>query len=185
LSSSDRTAILRLYAARTTTRGAASIAVASPTFSVVGDQGNASSELSNVGDTTTSNQHQGLLPQLFNQLDVDQSNSLTADEVSESVWESFSALDGNADGGVTLKELKVDRAVLLDGLFAAFDENSDGVLSTDEIPESVADRLQDGDTDADGTISKEEFSDLNDQRTRCGNLGSLISGLLRRRTGRF
>ncbi len=112
------------------------------------------------------------LEDLFARADANEDGILTEDELPSPLWERLSGADTDSSGGITLEELTAfkpegrphgrphdghvghgDRDPL-----RRFDENNDGLLTQDELPEEVWDRISAADTDGDGTISAEELA---------------------------
>jgi Ca2+-binding EF-hand superfamily protein len=104
----------------------------------------------------------------FARLDEDENEVLTEDELPERLWDRLSSADTDGDGGITLEELTSftpDRGrhgpphhghgggAALD----RFDEDGDGLLIEDELPEELWERISAADTDGDGAISAEEL----------------------------
>jgi EF hand len=65
----------------------------------------------------------------------------------------FEATDLNDDGTVDREEY---HRRMMDTLYFA-DDDKDGVLTTDELPDAEPGRFEAADTDADGTVSTDEF----------------------------
>lgn len=106
---------------------------------------------------------------LFARLDTDGDGALTEDELPAELWGRLSAADTNGDGGITLDELIAfkpeDRphgprpGGNCDGvLFDRLDQNDDGLLAQDEVPEKLWERILAADTDEDGLISSAELA---------------------------
>jgi len=108
---------------------------------------------------------------LIEKFDENGSTELTENEVPERLWERLSKADANGNGAVTLEELKETRAQMGDkprgpaALFERFDEDSDGTLTQDELPERAAEHLMQLDADGDGALTPEELAAAG------GNLG--------------
>ncbi len=105
-------------------------------------------------------------------------NGLSADEVSERVWERFSAADGadgtEADGAVTQEELEAHREALraerFDAAFARLDTDESGGITVDEVSERRWERISVADTGGgedgapDGVVTQDELQTLRDAR---------------------
>jgi len=106
---------------------------------------------------------------ILQKLDANQDGKLTEDELPESVAERIMQADADGDGAVTKEELEQARPGRgggpggpggpggVEGLFAALDKNGDGVLTEDEVPEKLADKLAAADANGDGQVTKEEL----------------------------
>ena len=97
----------------------------------------------------------------FAEFDANEDGVLTVDEVPEALWEHLVRADVNGDGSITPEELA---ALRLDHRshdpFAEFDANEDGVLTVDEVPESLWEHLVRADADGDGSITPAELAAL-------------------------
>ncbi len=106
---------------------------------------------------------------LFARADKNEDGVLTEDEVPPQIWERLSEADTDSSGDVTLEELTAFKPEggphggpeegHGDGdPFSCFDQDNDGVLTEDELPEEVWGRISAADTDGDGAISAEELA---------------------------
>lgn len=101
---------------------------------------------------------------LIEKFDENGSTELTENEVPERLWERLSKADANGNGAVTLEELEAAKTQMADrprgpeALFERFDEDSDGKLSQDELPERAAEHLMKLDADGDGALTQEELA---------------------------
>ena len=107
--------------------------------------------------------------EVFARSDVSQDGVLTEEELPAEVWERLSAADADGSGGITLDELSAYRP---EGgphgerhggpgdadVFERFDENGDGLLTEDELPEQAWLRLASVDSDGDGAVSVDELA---------------------------
>ncbi|MCC7495516.1 MAG: hypothetical protein IT204_24410 [Fimbriimonadaceae bacterium] len=106
--------------------------------------------------------------QMFQRLDKNQDQALTADEVPVPVWERISKADANADGKLTLDEAKAALAAREGGeggkrheqLFKQFDADQDGCLTQAEAPTEVWQRIAPADVNTDGKVSADELKAL-------------------------
>ncbi len=113
--------------------------------------------------------HRPSIADVFARADTSDDGILTADELPAEVWERLSAADADASGGITLDELTAFRPED-DGhgtphgvpgageIFARFDENSDGLLTADELPDQAWLHLSPADSDGDGAITLVELA---------------------------
>lgn len=101
---------------------------------------------------------------LFEVLDVDGDGLITARELRQAV-RNLKELDADGDGSISMEEASPGRGfggrggdpqAMVDRMMEN-DANGDGELSQDEIPEVLARMLTGADTDASGTISREEL----------------------------
>jgi len=103
----------------------------------------------------------------FEELDTDGSGGLSAAELRAPALDRFAAADTDGDGGLSAEEMaamaearSADRAErMFERMLARRDANEDGLIQFDELanaprPQNMFERV---DTDADGTISAEEF----------------------------
>jgi len=106
---------------------------------------------------------------LFARLDADGDGALTEVELPPGLWERLSPADTDGDGGITLDELvafKPERnrhgprtgGRCEDDLFDRLDQNDDGLLVEDEVPEGLRERILPADSDGDGQIASEELA---------------------------
>ena len=99
----------------------------------------------------------------FERLDANEDGLLTADEVPEGLWEQLAEADTDGDGAVSADEVAAFAAEHRQrprGPFAAFDENDDGLLTEDEVPERIWEHLSPADADGDGAVSPDELAAL-------------------------
>jgi len=125
-------------------------------------------DLPTVGDDA-SHSHRPSAAEVFARADTSEDGVLTQDELPTEVWDRLSAADTDASGGITLEELTAyrpeggphggpDGAPGDCDAFERFDENSDGLLTSDEVPEQAWLRLASADSDGDGAVSPEELA---------------------------
>lgn len=116
----------------------------------------------------------GTREDLFARLDKDGNGALAEDELSAQLWERLSDADTDGDGNITLEELTAFTPDRPSGprhgghgdgggrgdcdVFARFDENDDGLLTADELPEDIWTRISPADTDGDSAVSAEELA---------------------------
>jgi len=104
---------------------------------------------------------------LLERADENGDGKLSQDEVPERAWERLSKLDADEDGAVTREELAKgmkNRPNSGPGggrgaFFERADENGDGKLSQDEVPERAWERLSRLDEDGDGAVTREEAAE--------------------------
>lgn len=110
----------------------------------------------------------------FEQLDTDADGKITAAELQARAAARFAEADTNGDGMLSAEELQASaderraerRAERTERMIERLDENDDGQLSLEELPERRGqDRMFERlDTDGDGAVSEEEFAKLKDTR---------------------
>lgn len=96
---------------------------------------------------------------LFARFDANEDGFLTEDEVSELLWEKLLVGDADEDGAISPSELE---SIAIEhhrrDPFAMFDVNDDNVLTDDEVPEQLWEKLSQADADEDGVVTAEEFA---------------------------
>jgi hypothetical protein len=106
---------------------------------------------------------------LLARADANEDGGLTKDELPSQLWDRLSSADTDGDGSITLDELiaftpeRGPHSPRHDGngggdAFDRFDQNDDGLLTEDELPERLWDRIAPADTDGDGALSAEELT---------------------------
>lgn len=103
---------------------------------------------------------------LVSKFDKNGDGWLGKDEVPAQVWQRLSQADANGDGIVTREEFDstqkkpshANGKPSFETLTSAFDKNKDGILSKDEVPAQVWERLSKADTDKDEKVTLEEFN---------------------------
>ena len=118
---------------------------------------------------------------IFQKLDANQDGKLTKDELPERAADKLLQADADGDGALTKEELEQARpgrgfggpggAARFDEVFAGLDKNADGVLTQDEVPEKLADRIAAADADGDGQVTKEELQAVRPGRGGPGGSG--------------
>lgn len=97
----------------------------------------------------------------FSNQDKNGDGQLSSDEIPDRLRERIMSSDSNNDGVLSKEEWDAGRermrANMWNDIFTRFDKNSDGKLTSDELPEPARERFMQADTDADGAISKEEM----------------------------
>ncbi|WP_442505839.1 matrixin family metalloprotease [Novipirellula sp. SH528] len=103
---------------------------------------------------------------LLNRFDANDDGSLSEDELPESLWTRLidKDLDADADGVITSEEIELFASTKRAERFASKDNNSDGVLSEDEVFARYWQKLSAADSNEDGGISLEEFESWIDSR---------------------
>ena len=101
------------------------------------------------------------LDRLFEQIDLDASGTLTAQEMRAAAAARFNALDLDGDGTVSLRERRESRDNRLRIRFDRADANRDGALDLDELEEVARQRARRRllrlDADGNGMLSLEEL----------------------------
>ena len=102
------------------------------------------------------------LDAFFARHDENSDDLITADEVSERLWERLAEADLN-DDGVSRDELEdfqeAQRAARFDAIFARLDVDDSGGLTQDEIHERHWARIAEADANDDGIVTKQELED--------------------------
>lgn len=104
--------------------------------------------------------------EVFAELDLNQDQRLSGDEVSDDLWTRFSKKDANEDGAVTLQELaaaRVDDETNLrrpspGNALAELDANDDGRVTSDEVTDETWAKLSFADENSDAAVSLEELT---------------------------
>ena len=100
--------------------------------------------------------------QMLERFDANKDGKLAADELPERMAERLMAGDLDKDGFLTVAEMKkaeeTRRLENAKRLMARFDENEDGKITSDEIPERGRARIELLDTNKDGVITLAELS---------------------------
>ncbi len=104
------------------------------------------------------------------QFDVNGDGVITPDEVPGDAQQRLAEMDTNGDGGCDLSELQLasqkqpGRGVQRQGgqgdsraIFAQFDQNGDGMITPDEVPQNGRQRLAQMDTNRDGACDRSEM----------------------------
>lgn len=108
--------------------------------------------------------------EMFKRADKNSDGKISKDEVPEAIWDRIGKLDTNGDSAISPEEAKAGRP---DGpgasggpdkgkggpgeMLKRADQNGDGNISKDEVPEQAWDRLGKLDKDNDGVVTKEEL----------------------------
>jgi Ca2+-binding EF-hand superfamily protein len=115
------------------------------------------------------------LDQLFDQIDLDASGTLTKDEMRRAAATRFNALDMNGDGRVSAEERANSRSNRLAIRFRRADTDGNGVLDIREIEEvakmRARRRLARLDTSGDGMLSLDEMQTGMEERRRARSAG--------------
>lgn len=96
---------------------------------------------------------------LFREFDANEDGAITEDEVPGFAWDYLidRAVDGDGNGSITRAEIDAVIEARRLERFQDRDENSDGLLSEDEVGERRWNLLQNADTDSDGGVSFDEL----------------------------
>jgi len=112
--------------------------------------------------------------EMLKRADKNGDGNISKDEVPEEAWARLGRLDTNKDDTVTKEEFAAARGGMKgkagrpgdsaqrggpEAIFGKFDENSDGKLSSSEVPDEMWAKVSKADTDADGLVSKEEMKE--------------------------
>lgn len=106
----------------------------------------------------------------FESLDADQDGLLSEYEVAQNLWNRIDDADVNEDGLVSLDELQEIRehrelqAKQHQDFFKRFDGNDNGLLTADELPARLWDKISAADVDEDGAISGVELAEVQDRK---------------------
>ena len=133
--------------------------------------------LASVGVVGTANafgggQRGGEMPS-FEELDTDGDGVVSAEELAAHADARFDSMDTDGDGVLSVEEITAmieaeasSRAARgVERMIERLDENDDGVISEDEMPERGQSRLIEHlDEDEDGVISSDEFEAAKDKR---------------------
>ena len=82
---------------------------------------------------------------------------ITQDEVNDQIWQRLLPADADGDQAITQEELEEYRESLPPRKFRRLDDNSDGLITEDEVHPEIWERLSESDTDGNGEITPEEF----------------------------
>jgi len=105
----------------------------------------------------------------FERFDENGDGLLTAGELPDEFRERMMRADANGDGAISREELEEagrswrggggpgDGADRRGRLFERLDENDDGVLTDDELPGEMAERMMQADANGDGKLSRDEL----------------------------
>jgi Ca2+-binding EF-hand superfamily protein len=112
-------------------------------------------------------------PEMFKRADKNNDGKLTSDEVPEQVWARLSKLDKDGDKAISSEEAKAGRPggpppgggspgadgkARADEMWKRADQNSDGKISKDEVPEQAWERLGKMDKNGDDAVTREEMA---------------------------
>ena len=92
----------------------------------------------------------------FNRLDANEDGFITADEVSDSIWERLSSADANDDGQISQEELTEYAESRPSAVFRHLDDNDDGQITEDEVGSFAWRFLVMLDVDDSGSITPDE-----------------------------
>ena len=118
----------------------------------------------------------------FEFLDENGDGLLQPEEIPEARAERLRARDTDGDGLLSMDEFASggehhrhhrgeQGPPSTEAIFAQLDVNEDGVITADEVPERVRDRLLAADADGDGAVTPQELQAVRDARPRTGNRG--------------
>ena len=98
--------------------------------------------------------------------DVNGDGRISRDEVPERMGRLFGRLDANGDGFIDEDELEGMASGMRVGRFLGRDEDGDGRVGRDEVPEQMRQRFERIDSNHDGFIDREELEAMFERRER-------------------